>query len=211
MVYLIQSGWLAEVTFTNLKSRQQQLREWTDTHRALALASYFFLYVVSVALSLPGASVLTLAGGAVFGLVEGVVIVSFASTLGATLCLLGTRFVLRDWVERRFQAIHLRVQEGLEREGALYLFTLRLIPAVPFFAINLVFGLTRFSAIKFFWISQLGMLPGTIAYVNAGTQLGQIESPQDILSWPVILSFGLLAALPWLSRLLFHAWRKGRG
>jgi len=197
---LYKSGWLQQLTFENLKSRQGELQAWTGQHFLKAVVLYFLVYVGVTALALPGAAIMTLAGGAIFGLVYGTIIVSFASTCGATLCFLGSRFFLRDWVSQKFRSSFEKIHQGVEKEGAFYLFTLRLIPLVPFFVINLTFGLTRMKAGTFALVSQLGMLPGTLAYVNAGTQLSQISSPSGILSLPVILSFVLLGFIPWIAK-----------
>ncbi len=174
-----------------IKSQQQTF---------LTIASYFGIYVASTALSLPGAAVLTLAGGALFGLVTGTIIVSFASTLGATLAFLVSRFLLRDYIQGKFSDKLKVINDGIEREGEFYLFTLRLVPLFPFFLINLVMGLTPIKTIKFFFVSQLGMLPGTIVYVFAGTQLAQIDSLQGILSPGLIGAFVLLGIFPLLAK-----------
>ncbi|MPM75767.1 hypothetical protein SDC9_122761 [bioreactor metagenome] len=161
---------------------------------------YFIIYVVATALSLPGAALLTLAGGAIFGLLWGTVIVSFASTLGATLAFLMSRFLLRDWVSQRFGQRLDAIDEGVKREGAFYLFTLRLVPVFPFFLINLLFGLTAMNARTFFWVSQIGMLAGTLVYVNAGTQLARLDSLSGILSPALLGSFALLGVFPLIAR-----------
>lgn len=183
-----------------LKSQHQSLLEFYTDNRLVTLLAYFLIYVAVTALSLPGATVMTLAGGAVFGLATGLVVISFASTIGATLAFLVSRFVLRDVVQQRFRDKLKAINAGVEREGGFYLFTLRLIPLFPFFMINLVMGLTPMKAWRFYLISQLGMLPGTIVYVNAGSQLGALESPTDILSPGLILSFALLGLFPLLAR-----------
>jgi uncharacterized membrane protein YdjX (TVP38/TMEM64 family) len=145
------------------------------------IGGYFRVYVAVTALSLPGAAIMTLlAGGAIFGLWVGTLVVSFASSIGATLAMLAARYVLRDSVKARFGARLAEIDRGVEREGAFYLFTLRLVPLFPFFVINLVMGLTAMKARTFYWVSQLGMLAGTLVYVNAGTQLAQIESLKGI-------------------------------
>jgi pyruvate/2-oxoglutarate dehydrogenase complex dihydrolipoamide dehydrogenase (E3) component/uncharacterized membrane protein YdjX (TVP38/TMEM64 family) len=159
---------------------------------------FFAVYVAVTALSLPGAAILTLAGGASFGLVWGTVVVSFASTLGATLAMLVARYLLRDAIQARFGRRLDEVHKGIEKEGAFYLFSLRLIPVVPFFALNLLMGLTRIKTWTYFWVSQLGMFAGTVAYVNAGTQIAKIDSLQSILSPGLIGSFVLLGLLPLL-------------
>ena len=150
---------------------------------------------------------MTLAGGALFGLGAGTLIVSFASTIGATLACFVSRFILRDWVEGKFGDKLSVINEGIAREGAFYLFTLRLIPVFPFFVINLVMGLTRMSLRTFYWVSQLGMLAGTIVYVNAGKELGKIESVRGILSPGLIMSFILLGIFPLATKKLLAAYR----
>jgi len=172
---------------------------------AVALLSYVLIYVAVAALSIPGAAALTLIGGALFGVAAGTVVVSFASTIGATLAALLARFLFRDAVETRFSSAAARINAGVEKDGGYYLFGLRLVPLFPFFVINLAMGLTRFPLKKFFWVSQLGMLPGTIVYVNAGTQLGRIDSPAGILSPALIGSFVLLALFPLAARNLLRA------
>ena len=169
-------------------------------HPASVLGAYLALYVLVCALSLPGATLLTLAGGAVFGLWWGTLVVSFASSLGATLAFLVARHVLRDSLEARFGTRLAEFNQGVARQGALYLFTLRLVPLVPFFIVNLGMGLTRMRTRTFYGVSQLGMLAGTLVYVNAGTQLGRLTSLQDILSPALLGSFVLLASFPWLAR-----------
>ena len=170
-----------------------------DLHaqRPLLVALVFFgVYVAITALSLPGAAIMTLAGGAVFGLVWGTVIVSFASTLGATLAMLAARYLFRDTLQQRFGAKLAEVDKGITRDGAFYLFTLRLIPVMPFFVLNLLMGLTRMKTWTYFWVSQVGMAAGTVVYVNAGTQLARIDSLKSILSPALIGSFVLLGLLP---------------
>ncbi len=181
-------------------------------HRPLAtLAGYFLLYVAVTALSIPGAVVMTLAGAAIFGLWVGTVVVSFASTAGATLAFAAARFLLRDWVRERFGRQLRPIYEGIEREGAFYLFTLRLVPIFPFFLVNILMALTPIRLRTFYWVSQVGMLPGTIAYVNAGTQLASIRSISDILSLRVLVSFALLGLLPLASKKGIQWYRGRRG
>lgn len=170
-------------------------------------AIYFALYVAVTALSLPGAAILTLAGGAAFGLVWGTVVVSFASTLGATLAMLAARYVLRDSIEARFGAKLADIHKGIAKEGAFYLFTLRLIPVLPFFAVNLLMGLTQMRTWTYFWVSQLGMFAGTVAYVNAGTEIAKIESLRSILSPGLLGSFAVLGLLPLLVKKSLDGWR----
>ncbi|MEX0707179.1 MAG: FAD-dependent oxidoreductase [Woeseia sp.] len=188
------------LSLAELKAQRDALAAYAQTHPALAIGSYFVLYIVVTALSLPGAAIMTIAGGAVFGLATGTLVVSFASTIGATLAFLAARFLFRDAIQRRFRDRLKRLNEGVEREGAFYLLAVRLVPAFPFFVVNLVAALTPLRAWTFYWVSQLGMLPGTIVYVNAGTQLGQVSSVGDILSPSLIGAFVLLAMLPLLTR-----------
>ncbi len=169
---------------------------------------YFVVYVVATALSFPGATIITLAGGAIFGLGWGLLLVSFASTLGATLAFLMARFVLRDWVQSRFKARMLDINRGLEADGPFYLLGLRLVPLVPFFVINLAMGLTSMRVWTFYWVSQLGMLAGTAVYVNAGTQLGQISSLKDVVSPALLGSFVLLGVFPLLARKVLDMLKK---
>jgi dihydrolipoamide dehydrogenase len=163
---------------------------------------YFVVYVVATAVSLPGAAILTLVGGLTFGVVTGVILVSFASSIGATLAFLVSRTLLQDWVQQRFASHSKSVNDGVEKDGAFYLFSLRLIPVIPFFVINLVMGLTRMRATTFYWVSQLGMFPATVVYVNAGSELGSIEeiSLSGILTPGLLISFVLLAILPFIAR-----------
>src|SRR6185503_13736781 len=173
---------------------------WYRSHPLQTVLLYFAAYVAVTGLSLPGATLLTLAGGAVFGLLWGTVIVSFASSLGATLAFLASRFVLRDWVRGRFGERLKAIDEGLAKEGALYLFTLRLLPVVPFFLINLSLGLSAMRVWTFYWVSQVGMLAGTLVYVNAGTQLARLDSPRGILSWQLLGAFLLLGIFPLVAK-----------
>ncbi|MFO1421626.1 MAG: FAD-dependent oxidoreductase [Candidatus Competibacteraceae bacterium] len=182
------------------KSQQAAIETYRVAHPGLTAGIFFVVYVAVTGLLLPGAAILTLVGGAIFGLVWGTVIVSFASTLGATLAFLTARFVLRDWVQGRFGDRLQAINAGMEKEGGFYLFTLRLIPIFPFFVINLAMGLTPIRTWTFYWVSQLGMLAGTVVYVNAGTQLARIDSLQGILSPGLLISFALLGVFPWIAR-----------
>ncbi len=193
------------LSFEFLREQQAAIDRFYRENPATTIGAYFAVYVLVTALSLPGAAVMTLAGGALFGLVVGTVVVSFASTIGATLAFLVARFLFRDTVQRRFGRHLKAINAGIERDGALYLFFLRLVPAFPFFVINLVMGLTPMKTLTFFLVSQVGMLPGTIVYVNAGTQLAQIEAPGDILSPGLIGAFALLGAFPLLARWIQRA------
>ncbi|MCP5268046.1 MAG: FAD-dependent oxidoreductase [Zoogloeaceae bacterium] len=193
-----------------LKAQQEAIESFRAANPALAVGAYFVIYVLVTAVSLPGAALLTLAGGAVFGLLWGTVIVSFASTIGATLAFLMSRFLLRDWVMARFGKRLQTIDEGVQREGAFYLFTLRLVPAFPFFLINLLLGLTAMKARTFYWVSQLGMLAGTVVYVNAGTQLAGIESLSGIISPGLLGSFVLLGIFPLIARKVVDAVRANK-
>lgn len=193
-----------------LKESQEKFAGLYSEHRAAVLSTYMAIYILVTSLSLPGAVVLTLAGGALFGLATGIILVSFASSIGATLACLVSRFLLRDWVQGRFGERLTGINEGIRREGAFYLFTLRLIPIFPFFVINLVLGLTNMPLRTFYWVSQVGMLPGTVVYVNAGKELGKIESLGGILSPSLILSFALLGLFPIVAKRLVATYRARR-
>ena len=181
------------------------LREQQPLQLALG---FFLVYVAVTALSLPGAVIVTLAGGAIFGLGWGLLLVSFASSVGATLAFLTARFLLRESVQSRFGQRLADMDKGIQKDGAFYLFTLRLIPVVPFFVINLLMGLTKMKAWTFYWVSQLGMLAGTAVYVNAGTQLAKLDSLQGILSPGLIGSFVLLGLFPLVARKIVEAVQK---
>lgn len=188
------------LTLASLKSRQAAFAEFYAGNRLLTIAGYMAIYILATALSLPGAIILTLAGGALFGLGIGFVAISFASSIGATLAFLAARFLLRDSVQGRFGERLRAINDGVRKDGAFYLFSLRLVPIFPFFIINLAMGLTPLRTLTFYWVSQLGMIPGTLVYVNAGTQLGQIDSLAGILSPGLLFSFVLLGLLPLLSK-----------
>jgi uncharacterized membrane protein YdjX (TVP38/TMEM64 family) len=194
-----------------IKESQENFQLLYNEHRAAVIAGYMVIYILVTSLSLPGAAIMTLAGGALFGLVIGTIIVSFASTIGATLACFVARFVLRDWVQGKLGDKLRTVNNGVEKEGAFYLFTLRLIPVFPFWLINLGMGLTKMPLRTFYWVSQVGMLAGTIVYVNAGKELGKIESLSGILSPTLILSFVLLGLFPILAKksIAFYKSRKG--
>jgi pyruvate/2-oxoglutarate dehydrogenase complex dihydrolipoamide dehydrogenase (E3) component/uncharacterized membrane protein YdjX (TVP38/TMEM64 family) len=196
------------LSFEQLKASQASFAQLHAEQPLAVAVVYFWVYVLATALSFPGATIITLAGGAVFGLWQGLLIVSFASTVGATLAFLVSRFLLRDWVEARFGQRLADINAGVNREGAFYLFTLRLIPVVPFFLINLLMGLTRMKVWTYYWVSQLGMLAGTAVYVNAGTQLAQLESLQGILSPALLCSFVLLGIFPLIARRIVAAVQK---
>ncbi len=198
------------LTLDYIKSQQAQLDGLVAAHPLVIAAAYFLIYVLVTAVSLPGAAIMTLAAGAMFGLWWGLLLVSFASTIGATLAMLVARFVLRDQVSRRFERQLNGINKGVEREGAFYLFTLRLVPLFPFFAINLIMGLTKISVPVYFVVSQVGMLAGTLVFVNAGTQLAQVESLAGIISPELLLSFALLGVFPLLGKKLVDIVRARR-
>ena len=190
------------LSLAELQARQAQGAAWVEAHFAQAALLFLALYVLSTALSLPGASLLTLAGSAVFGVGWGLLLVSFASTLGATLAMLSARFLLRDWVRGRFGDRLAQFEQGMEKDGAFYLLSLRLIPLFPFFLVNLLMGLTPIRVSTYFWVSQLGMLPGTFVYVLAGAELATLTSTGNILSPGLILALTLLGLMPWLMKVL---------
>jgi pyruvate/2-oxoglutarate dehydrogenase complex dihydrolipoamide dehydrogenase (E3) component/uncharacterized membrane protein YdjX (TVP38/TMEM64 family) len=192
------------------KAQRAAIEAFYAAHPWLAAGLFFAIYVTVTGLSLPGAAIMTLAAGAIFGLLWGTVIVSFASTVGATLAFLVSRYLLRDLVQRRFGQSLRAVNRGIERDGAFYLFTLRLVPVFPFFVINLVMGLTPIRTSVFYEVSQVGMLAGTLVYVNAGTQIGQLESLSGILSPGLIASFSLLGVFPLVSKKLVESIRARR-
>ncbi|MBK8637682.1 MAG: FAD-dependent oxidoreductase [Chromatiaceae bacterium] len=207
------------LTLDALKSGQATFATWYDASPWRVAGAYLLLYVAVTALSLPGAVVMTLAGGALFGLWVGTLLVSFASSIGATLAFLVSRWLLRDWVQGRYGERLAAVNAGMAKDGAFYLFTLRLVPVFPFFVINLLMGLTPIKTRTFYWVSQIGMLAGTLVYVNAGTQLARLDSLSGILSPGLVASFALLGVFPWLAkrlvtlvqaRKLYAAWPKPR-
>jgi pyruvate/2-oxoglutarate dehydrogenase complex dihydrolipoamide dehydrogenase (E3) component/uncharacterized membrane protein YdjX (TVP38/TMEM64 family) len=183
-----------------LKEKQQQLNQLFVDYPFTVFAIYFVIYVAATALSLPGATILTLGAGAIFGLGWGLLLASFAASLGAFLAFLSARFILHDWVQEKFGERLTAINRGMERDGAFYLLSLRLVPLFPFFVINLVMGLTKIKARTFYWVSQLGMLLGTAVYVNAGTQLAQISSLGDVISADLIGAFVLLGIFPLIAK-----------
>ena len=196
------------LSLSYIKESQEKFAFMYREHRAPVIAGYMTVYILVTSLSLPGAAVMTLAGGALFGLLIGTVLVSFASTIGATLACLVSRFILRDWVQGKFGDKLKTVNKGFEKEGSFFLFTLRLIPVFPFWLINLAMGLTKMPLRTFFWVSQIGMLTGTIVYVNAGKELAKIESLAGILSPTLIFSFVLLGLFPILAKKILGWYKK---
>lgn len=191
-----------QIDLDAVRGHIQALADWHSRNAVAVVAGFFAAYVLITALSLPLASWMTLAGGALFGFWQGVLIVSFASTLGATLAFLAARYLVRDWVHDRLGERARALDAGFARDGAFYLFTLRLIPAVPFFAVNLLMGLTPIRTPTFYLVSQAGMLGGTAVYVNAGTQLAHVEDLSGIMSMSLLFSFALLGLFPWIARVI---------
>ncbi len=198
------------LTLDYIKASQARFQELYQSNRFPVIAVYMLVYVVVTALSLPGAAVMTLAGGGFFGLVTGTVVVSVASTIGATCACLVSRFVLRDWVQAKFGEKLSAINRGIEKEGSFYLFSLRLIPVFPFFVINLLMGLTTMPIRTYFWVSQLGMLPATVVYVNAGKEIAQIESLAGIVSPSLLASFVLLGLFPVTVKKIMSFYRRRR-
>ncbi|ACY52103.1 hypothetical protein VEx25_0689 [Vibrio antiquarius] len=188
------------LTLENAKAQQEALTTYIDQNFVFSVAIYFFAYIAITAFSIPGAAVVTLLGAALFGFWTSLLLVSFASTMGATLAFLSSRYLLRDWVQNKFGNKLIAINQGVEKDGAFYLFSLRLIPVFPFFLINLLMGLTPMSVGRFYLTSQVGMLPGTAVYLNAGTQLATIESLSGIISPAVLASFALLGLFPIITK-----------
>ncbi len=186
------------ITLAYIRQSQQYFADLYERSPVAVIAAYMGVYVAVTALSLPGAAVMTLAGGALFGFAVGTIAVSFASTVGAAIACFVARFVLRNWVRKKIGPRFEKLNRGVEREGAFYLFTLRLVPLFPFWTINIAMGLTKMPMLTFYWVSQLGMLPGTMVYVNAGKELANIDSPADVMSPGLLVSFALLGIFPLL-------------
>lgn len=199
------------LTLENLKASRERFEAIYQNNAFSMLAGFFAVYVIVTMLSLPGGAVMGLAGGALFGFWPATIIISFASTIGATLACALARYLLRDVVQRRFGERLRKINQGVEREGAFYLFTLRLIPIFPFFVINLVMGLTPMRLSTYYWVSQIGMLPGTMVFVNAGKELGQVQSAGDIFSPGLLLSFALLGLFPLAAKKLINLYRRKKG
>ena len=198
------------LTLAYIKASQEKFALLYAEHPLMVVLGYGAIYILATSLSLPGAAVLTLAGGALLGLWTGVITVSFASSIGATLACIVSRFILRDWVQSKFGDRLKPVNDGIEKEGAFYLFTLRLIPIFPFWLINLLMGLTKMPLRRFYWVSQVGMLPATIVYVNAGKELAKIESLSGILSPGLIISFAALGIFPLAAKKILSLYRRKR-
>lgn len=198
------------LTLENLKQGHARFTEWQQESPVTVALAFALIYIVVTGLSLPGAAIMTLAGGALFGLLWGTVIVSFASTIGATVAFLVARFLLHDWVQDHFSKRLEAINRGVEREGGFYLFAMRLMPVFPFFIINILMALTRIRTRTFYWVSQVGMFPFTVVYVNAGTQLAQVDSPADILSPGLVLSFVLMGLFPLLAKKILQGIKRLR-
>ena len=198
------------LTLDGLKGSMAQFNEYKAQSPLLIIGGFFLLYVVVTALSLPGAAILTLAAGALFGLVQGLLVASFASSIGATIAFLASRYLLRDTIKQRFPERLAAIDAGVEKEGGFYLFTLRLVPIFPFFLINLLIGVTSIKTWTYYWVSQIGMLAGTFVFVNAGTQLAQIDSLSGILSFNLIVSFALLGFFPLIAKGVLNMFKKRR-
>ena len=191
-------------TLEYFKGQQQALQNYYAAKPALTISIFMGIYIAVTALSLPGAAIMTLAAGALFGTLTGLIMVSFASSIGATLAFLVARFLLRDYVQNKFGDKLNAINKGVENEGSFYLFTLRLVPVFPFFVINLAMGLTPIKTLAFYLVSQMGMLPGTFVYVNAGTQIGKLDSLKGILSPELIFSFALLGIFPLVAKKIIN-------
>ncbi|MBI5640898.1 MAG: TVP38/TMEM64 family protein [Nitrospirae bacterium] len=211
LISLISAFWIFDLggylTLSYIKDTQRHFEALYAARPLSVIAGYMAIYIIVTSLSLPGAAVMSLAGGAIFGLWVGTVVISFASSIGATLACIVSRFLLRDWVQARLGERLRTVNKGFLREGAFYLFALRLIPVFPFWMINLAMGLTKMRLGTFYWVSQTGMLAGTIVYVNAGRELGRIESVSGILSARLILSFALLGIFPVAAKKMLSSFR----
>ncbi|MGG5573201.1 TVP38/TMEM64 family protein [Vibrio diazotrophicus] len=196
------------LTLENAKAQQANLSHYIEQNLLYSALIYFVAYVVITAFSIPGAAVVTLLGAALFGFWFSLALVSFASTIGATLAFLSSRYLLRNWVQQRFSDKLNAINTGVKKDGSFYLFTLRLIPVFPFFLINLLMGLTPISTVRYYLVSQLGMLPGTAVYLNAGTQLAEIKTLAGIVSPTVLVSFALLGVFPFIAKWLLSKLQK---
>lgn len=208
IVAFFASGASDYFTLSALKEQMVEFETWKETNYTLLVIGFFVVYVLAAALSLPGAVILTLAAGAVFGLWIGLLIVSFASSIGALFAFWVARYIARDSIKAKFPEKFESIDKAFEKEGAFYLLTVRLIPLVPFFVINLVMGLTSIRSFTFYWVSQIGMLAGTAVYVNAGTQLAQLESASGILSPSLWFSFALLGIFPLIAKAIVNTIKK---
>ncbi|OCH06802.1 dihydrolipoamide dehydrogenase [Aliivibrio fischeri] len=198
------------LTLEQVKVFHQNVQNDIQANLFAYSAVYFISYVVITALSIPGAAVVTLLGAALFGFWWSLLLVSFASTIGATIAFLSSRYLLREWVDSKFKDKLVAINDGVEKDGAFYLLTLRLIPVFPFFLINLLMGLTKISVGRFYLFSQLGMLPGTMVYLNAGTQLSEITSLSGLISPQILGSLALLGLFPIIIKFIMGQIQKRR-
>ncbi len=198
------------ITFESVKLYQAILIKFFEDNPHLFLFFYFITYVILTSFSLPGATVLTIVGGGIFGIFVGTIVVSFASSIGATFAMLISRYLARKWVQKKFSKEMQKINHRINMEGIYYLIFLRLLPLIPFFVVNLVMGLTSVRTVTFFWVSQLGMLPATIVYVNAGLQLNNLNSISDVYSPEFIISFLILAMFPFLVKKILSKISKNR-
>jgi len=197
------------LTIDFYNEQREYLQEYVQANFSIALITFMLIYIVTIALSLPVGIVLSLSAGALFGVLPGTLIVMIAATLGATLAFLASRFVLQDYVDHHFAAAAQAVNDGISKDGAYYLFSLRLIPLFPFFVINLVMGLTHIKTLTFMWITMVGIIPITLVLTNAGQQLGQVEAPGDIISGRLMISLALIGLVPLATRKLMGVLRPG--
>ena len=196
------------LSFENIKKSQNSLQSLINENYLFYYVIFFIVYIVITTFALPFAAIKTIIAGALFGLIPGVLLTSFASSIGSTLCFLMSRFVLRNYVENKYRKYVEKVNSGIIKDGMFYLFFLRLSPIFPFFIINLIFGLTKMKAITFYIISQIGMLIGTVVFVNAGVQLAKIESISDILSFEIIIAFMLIGLMPLIIKKIIQRFKK---
>jgi uncharacterized membrane protein YdjX (TVP38/TMEM64 family) len=198
------------LTLSYIKESQEYFQQLYTENKLLVISSYMAIYIAVTALSLPGAAIMTLAGGGLFGFTVGTIVISFASTIGATVACAVSRYLLRESIQGKFGDKLTAINKGIDEEGAFYLFTVRLIPVFPFFIINLLLGLTKMPIVTYFWVSQLGMLPGTMVFVNAGKELAKIDSLGGILSPGLIASFVILGLFPLTVKKIMGFYRKKR-
>ena len=196
------------LSLENIKNSQNQLQSLINESYYFYYAVFFIIYIIVTTFALPFAAIKTILAGALFGLIPGVLLTSFASSIGSTLCFLMSRFVLRNFVENKYRKYVEKVNSGISKNGVFYLFFLRLSPIFPFFIINLIFGLTKMKAITFYIISQIGMLIGTVVFVNAGVQLAKINSIDDIISFEIIISFMLIGLVPFILKKIIERFKK---
>ena len=192
------------------QSQLSSIQDYKNENFAQAAILYFTAYVIVTSLSIPGAIIITLSGGAIFGLLWGTLLVSFASSIGATLAFLVSRLLLRDWVESKFGDYLAPLNKGIEKEGSFYLFSIRMVPLFPFFMVNLLMGLTSIRTSSFYLVSQAGMLAGTVVYINAGSELAQISSLSGLVSAPVIFSLVLLGVFPLIAKLILNSLQRNK-